>query len=295
MKTTILLFTISFNLLFSCKQSKESAYNFQNVEQNVINNPISNKSLNEKCQFEIINRDLVIKCKNSEKIYKNLIINEVSISTDVLMVGENNVELVYEMNGSVTKVKEKYCLQILDNELFLIYKEIVKFNQNGIGANRLYLNFNNLKNYSFEGLQTIGENIEYFFNDENPIISIYSFDNKIFGELKYYNMNTENFYVSYPDLNSSNEIIVKNVEEANNLAFVLEGKKSYHQSIYILQAIIKQFPNRVVAYLNLADAYWGLGNIEEAKKYYEKYISLMKSQGKDLTKIPLRVYERIDN
>ena len=41
------------------------------------------------------------------------------------------------------------------------------------------------------------------------------------------------------------------------------------------------------------DAQWGFDDNENAKKSYLKYISLMKSQGKDLNKIPKRVHERI--
>ena len=38
---------------------------------------------------------------------------------------------------------------------------------------------------------------------------------------------------------------------------------------------------------------WGFDENEDAKKSYQKYLSLMKSQNKDLNKVPKRVYERI--
>ncbi|MDR3094287.1 MAG: hypothetical protein LBU62_06585, partial [Bacteroidales bacterium] len=40
-------------------------------------------------------------------------------------------------------------------------------------------------------------------------------------------------------------------------------------------------------------AQWGNGDKADAKKSYQKYVELMKSQGKDLKKIPQRVYDRI--
>lgn len=49
----------------------------------------------------------------------------------------------------------------------------------------------------------------------------------------------------------------------------------------------------MVAWLNLADLQWKLDEREKAKISYKKYLLLMKSQNKDLKKIPLRAYERI--
>lgn len=84
----------------------------------------------------------------------------------------------------------------------------------------------------------------------------------------------------------------KSVNNYNNLAYHLEQKKQYETSYYLLEKIVDKYPNRVVAYLNLADAYWGLDRQNKAKESYQKYLSLMKSQNKDLSKIPQRVYER---
>ncbi|WP_312400015.1 tetratricopeptide repeat protein, partial [Chryseobacterium sp.] len=63
--------------------------------------------------------------------------------------------------------------------------------------------------------------------------------------------------------------------------------------IFLLKKIIQKFPSRVVAYLNLADNYWAINDKDLAKKNYKKYIELMKSQNKDQSKIPQRVFERI--
>jgi tetratricopeptide (TPR) repeat protein len=91
----------------------------------------------------------------------------------------------------------------------------------------------------------------------------------------------------------SEPINEKNVKEYNDIAYYLSEKNNNNESIFLLNKIINQFPNHIVAYLNLGDSYWSIGNSEEAKKVYQKYISLMKSQAKDLNKIPKRVYDRI--
>lgn len=78
----------------------------------------------------------------------------------------------------------------------------------------------------------------------------------------------------------------------NNLAYYLEQSKAYDLSILILEKITKNFPSRTVAYLNLGDAYDGLGNIIEAKEAYKKYVELMKIDSKE-DKIPQRVWDSI--
>ena len=84
----------------------------------------------------------------------------------------------------------------------------------------------------------------------------------------------------------------KNIIQYNDIAYYLEQSGLYKESIYLLKEILKKDPNRVVAWLNLADAQWGNGEKKDAKSSYQKYISLMKYQKKDLKKIPQRVYDR---
>ncbi|MEN4758761.1 tetratricopeptide repeat protein [Chryseobacterium sp. C39-AII1] len=83
------------------------------------------------------------------------------------------------------------------------------------------------------------------------------------------------------------------VTKYNDLAFQLEKENKFDAGIFLLKKIIQKFPSRVVAYLNLADNYWAINDKDLAKKNYKKYIELMKSQNKDQSKIPQRVFERI--
>ncbi len=77
------------------------------------------------------------------------------------------------------------------------------------------------------------------------------------------------------------EIPVKdnNIDQYNNLAYYLAKTKNGNQfAIIILKEIIKKYPHRTVAYLNLADSLWIAGEKEEASLNYKEYLSLMKSQ-----------------
>ncbi|WP_324172504.1 tetratricopeptide repeat protein [Sulfurimonas sp.] len=88
------------------------------------------------------------------------------------------------------------------------------------------------------------------------------------------------------------ELSKKNLIAYNNIAYYLEKAKAYPEAIYLLEKILKKYPNRTVAYINLGDAYWGLKNKEKAKQAYSTYIKQMKEKGKD-RKIPKVVLERI--
>lgn len=99
-------------------------------------------------------------------------------------------------------------------------------------------------------------------------------------------------------------LTAKNVQKYNDIAFYILEFLPYNEeikgsltdsSIFLLDNITKSFPDRTVAWLNLADAYWqkDRGYWEQAKKHYKKYLELMKAQGKDMNKVPARVYERM--
>ncbi|MFV0346583.1 MAG: tetratricopeptide repeat protein [Bacteroidales bacterium] len=114
-----------------------------------------------------------------------------------------------------------------------------------------------------------------------------------------YNYIKENKKIDKPSIARVNFYLEKhpigkdNCRYFNDIAYYIEQSGQYHEAIIILEQIIANFPDRVVAYINLGDAYWELENYEAAKSNYEQYIELMKSQGKDLNRIPQRVYDRI--
>lgn len=83
-----------------------------------------------------------------------------------------------------------------------------------------------------------------------------------------------------------------NLSKYNDIAYYLEQSKLYNESVFLLEKTIKTFPERTVAYINLGDAYKGLGNTEKAKKAYEKYVELMKIDNNE-AKIPQEVWDNI--
>ncbi|KMQ50410.1 hypothetical protein CHISP_2657 [Chitinispirillum alkaliphilum] len=57
--------------------------------------------------------------------------------------------------------------------------------------------------------------------------------------------------------------------------------------------MLKAFPERTVAHLNIADAYLGLGQQEKVSEYFKKYSELMKRDGRE-KRIPQRVFDFIE-
>ena len=78
---------------------------------------------------------------------------------------------------------------------------------------------------------------------------------------------------------------------SNDVGFLLGESGYYEESIELLNAVIARNPGRTVAYLNLADSYWGVKDKVRAAQAYKQYASLMTSAGKG-SKIPDRVAER---
>lgn len=84
----------------------------------------------------------------------------------------------------------------------------------------------------------------------------------------------------YEPLEISEHLTKENVESANNLAFYLSENGRSYDALQLLQAIVHGFPERVVAKLNLADAFWANDMIEPAKEMYASYVAQMKKLGK---------------
>jgi tetratricopeptide (TPR) repeat protein len=90
----------------------------------------------------------------------------------------------------------------------------------------------------------------------------------------------------------SEEISDDNVTALNDMGFFKEQAREYEAAIRILEPITARYPSRAVAFLNLADSYYGAGREREARKAYARYMQLLKEQGKG-SRVPQRVFERI--
>ncbi|QVM89615.1 hypothetical protein JYG34_16470 [Pseudomonas entomophila] len=78
---------------------------------------------------------------------------------------------------------------------------------------------------------------------------------------------------------------------SNDLAFLFAEAGHFEQARILLERVVAADPQRIVAHLNLADSYWGLGDQDKARQSYRRYRELMVADGKAL-RIPPRVAER---
>lgn len=83
-----------------------------------------------------------------------------------------------------------------------------------------------------------------------------------------------------------------NVRKYNDIAYYLEQANHDEEAIVILEEILRRFDERVVAHLNIADAYWKLGKKNDAYVHYMKYKEDMSKKKKE-NKIPKRVNARL--
>ncbi|WP_326983272.1 tetratricopeptide repeat protein [Chryseobacterium sp. MYb264] len=285
MEKPFIILLLSFFIL-SC--SKESA---KQIKENKPFVPHEKSYSASECTVQREEKNIILLCNGKKTIYEGLIVDEMSISTDFIKGENNEFYLMYELNASATKMKEKYNFIYSDRGIFLVYKEVLKFGKGGLMGNRIYFEPIDMKGKSFENIQSLGDQLEEIFSQNNAAINYFDTNNKIFAK-NTLNETNEDIFINYPEI-SQNKIAITDAESANNLAFLLEQKDANKESELLLQHIIAQYPERVVAYLNLADVEWKINSQDEAKKHYNFYLSLMKKQNKSVNKIPQRVYDRI--
>lgn len=87
-------------------------------------------------------------------------------------------------------------------------------------------------------------------------------------------------------------ITYENVQDVNDLAFYLSEDGRSFDAIPILEKIVANFPKRLVAKLNLADAYWDNDCKDKAGALYFQYYNEMSSINLK-EKIPGRVFNRM--
>lgn len=78
----------------------------------------------------------------------------------------------------------------------------------------------------------------------------------------------------------------------NDYGYFLQQNGCLKESTNVLTLVTEISPERAIAHLNLADSFWKLGKVTEAKQSYKTYISLMK-EARDQRQIPSRVMLRL--
>jgi hypothetical protein len=276
---------------------------------------------NDELNGYLNNKDLeylIIKDEKNQRVIIDLLYDENRMiifskdkSGDYQKTFDEKLYFCQNIKYSNVMIKE------LNNELFIscsmpnvdgkLYREFYNFedysslNSKLLTIEKQYINIDN-------------DSIEkdYIFTPKEDISTLKNYTDKEFSEKylndNYYNFRKINYLINLTQLlensKSNQKVSIENINEVlkneplntktlqkyNDIAYYLQQAKSNDEAIFLLEIIIEKFPNRTVAYLNLADAYEGINDKEKAKINYEKYIDLMKKSGKE-TKIPKRVLE----
>ncbi|MFM0323896.1 tetratricopeptide repeat protein [Caballeronia glebae] len=88
-------------------------------------------------------------------------------------------------------------------------------------------------------------------------------------------------------------IDAETVRDINDVAFFLLEAGRSDEAISLLQPVVKKFPHRAVAKLNLADAYWDNDFKALAIPLYSQYKEMMTSDGLG-SQVPARVITRLN-
>lgn len=81
------------------------------------------------------------------------------------------------------------------------------------------------------------------------------------------------------------------VPALNDYGFFLQEQGDHGEAIAVFEAVVELAPKRTVAYLNLADSQWRVGQFSRARQAYQVYRRQMIQQGLS-SQIPLRVMQR---
>lgn len=201
---------------------------------------------------------------------------------------KNQFYLYTENTCTLNITKHFFKINWENNKFRILSKEIIEINRGVISCKNIF--YENLIIDTLDINKIEVEENDLFINKNKKINNIIvKFKNKIIG---YMQITSQDAYYNYPLVDNYSNIKA-NIILYNDIAFILFKNNCFIESKYILKKVIKQSPRRIVAHLNIADCYWELNQKSEAKASYLKYLSLMKTQKKDLKKVPKRVYERM--
>jgi len=126
----------------------------------------------------------------------------------------------------------------------------------------------------------------YYMDGKYEIIDLKDLEN----EAKEGRVHSKTFYI---ELLEKMPITRDNVRTYNDMAYYLEQANHNEESIVILDEVLRKVQDRVVAYLNIADAYWKQGDKFAAFLHYSEYAHRMQKKRKS-KRMPSRVEKRID-
>jgi tetratricopeptide (TPR) repeat protein len=247
----------------------------------------------DKIEYQLIKRRATLEIKNQK-----------------IQFGLENLGDQYTPQIEIECLENGFDLIItgqLGNE-YSIYHYIFEKRGNEYFTNKVYYIASNRQDYGLQGafFKTISfYNFNGIFEDYNfKSISYSDGFQEGFGvsHINYYKLienaykkNNRNDVKLFTDpfvITKESVFDILNEEQLNNIGYYAFKMSAYDNARNILEKVIKNFPNRTVAYLNLADTYYALNLINQAKENYQIYISKMNEHDKESSKIPKRVFER---
>lgn len=232
-----------------------------------------------KENFEVNFNDETI--KGNKNLEKEIFLDKKSLIIQKEFVDNNPHDFTTykyyfsEFNNSVILDKLEF-----KRETYVENYDICNLNYTFLPNNKIY--FSQVDFFDRTFLQSLIRNISL-----KEAIEITTKTNKNYNCTSSLSITELNFLLDSTVLDNSS------VSNYNNLAFYLEKNKQYRESIFLLKNILEKYPVRIVTWLNYGDSLWEINEKSQAKSAYQKYILLMKSQGKDQSKIPQRVNDRI--
>ena len=272
------------------------------------------KLLENNDTIYIKNDLLIIEDKGKRYELENIVnLNNTTISRSS---NKNIFYLTYHYSASINKSKHIVKVQWTNERLRLLKEASVSYNSKSkvdyawviFYHNKEYLDneeLGGLINYELKKGLRCTHQIQVFsklnkFNEEicpkssRKIPGFYQ-DGTLIGHYQYDEKIDNDLYLDFDldkNLQFKASVEIKNKLPLNDIGYFLEQNGHFHEASVLLEAIIRNFPQHTVAYINLGDAYWGLKDTPKAKTAYQKYIDLMKKSGKE-AKIPKRILERV--
>lgn len=286
--------TIIFILIFSSSISCDGQNNKNNTET-AISKTVISKNNNQEKQLKCGSVTFYNPVQNTKNLWQNFKIG----AKEFQSINSEEHTYYVETCSSITVSP--------DNRVFLfreLLRDAIQDNYNTYEAPYLAFDINTQRNANYIGIVdekvmdlSLSNAKADFVNSHDFIFeeNIYYLSNEFLKKMPSLIKNNKlNFNIDDLKEYLSNEPLnEKNLSEYNDIAYYLGENNRNKEGSFLLNIIVNQFPDRVVAWLNLADLQWKSNEKQNAKISYEKYIYLMKIQKKDLSKIPKRVYKRV--
>ncbi|WP_299897201.1 tetratricopeptide repeat protein [uncultured Aquimarina sp.] len=309
----LLVFTI---ILFSCKENKSERVS-DNLQNSSSENSVADSKqykITKNCKDTTYTIDLDFK-NESILIQKND--QQFQILASNLIEDVSNNEMVTDLNiicncgSDHNEISINYEFDLIHYKSKSFQHRIV-FKEEYVFITKAYHFYSDRQEESLFG-KVFQDNISYSYNesvdfesDTTRIINFRNFQDQAYEQnIDLYSIAIEDLYKTREfdklklfgdstvlEIALYNVAINKALVQYNDIAYYLEQGKAYKEAIFLLERIVKEAPNRTVAYINLGDAYWGIGEKEEAKKAYQTYVKQMKANGK-ASKIPKLVLKKI--